>query len=576
MRKKEIKASKQLYNKLLMTYTAIIAGVVLVLVVYFLFSMRGRILETNLDYTKMMQEEAVGYLEETADIASGLHEELYRTDMEISDVLHYLQDDEEEYRKYRLNKYAETKINEYRGIETFVGTAFELHKTLKRISFVSYEKGDFTAYTGKSKVLHVSDGSRYAARINTGNLASNGEFSFQRELKNPVTMKPVGVIVFTFDGQTFKEIQEYYSRAELVVYNKYGTAVFDSEKRMTTEEISDIENEELLSDMLDAYVEREEVEGYYSLTYLQKNRAAIIPLPIIIMIFLVGGTVVAAGIMLVRYYLRRLMGRLNRILDGMTKVMGGALDERLPVDERGDELDIISRHFNELCVKLDEHIQKQYLAEIEQKNAEMAALQSQINPHFLYNTLEAIRMKAICNGDREVGKMLYSMAVTFRSQIKEADIITLAQELHYCKKYMELFEYRYQGQFKSSVECLAEYLQIPIIKFVLQPVIENYFIHGIRMGEENNFIGISVEKREEDYYIIVEDNGKGMTEKEMEEKNRKLRENDMPKSSSIGISNVNRRLKAVYGREYGITLEAAETGGVRVILKFKPDGEDRR
>ena len=88
-------------------------------------------------------------------------------------------------------------------------------------------------------------------------------------------------------------------------------------------------------------------------------------------------------------------------------------------------------------------------------------------------------MKAICNGDSEVGKMLYSMAVTFRSQLKEADIITLAQELHYCKKYLELFEYRYPSQFKSSVDCPLEYMQIPIIKFVLQPIIENYFIHEI-------------------------------------------------------------------------------------------------
>lgn len=133
---------------------------------------------------------------------------------------------------------------------------------------------------------------------------------------------------------------------------------------------------------------------------------------------------------------------------------------RLAAEKNGDELDVIACHFNEMCEKLDLHIQKSYLAEIDQKNAEMSALQSQINPHFLYNTLEAIRMKAICNGDSEVGKMLYSMAVTFRSQLKEADIITLAQELHYCKKYLELFEYRYPSQFKSSVDCPLEYMQI--------------------------------------------------------------------------------------------------------------------
>ena len=142
---------------------------------------------------------------------------------------------------------------------------------------------------------------------------------------------------------------------------------------------------------------------------------------------------------LVNYYLKRVSARLNRILDGMTQVMGGDLTVRLAAEKNGDELDVIACHFNEMCEKLDLHIQKSYLAEIDQKNAEMSALQSQINPHFLYNTLEAIRMKAICNGDSEVGKMLYSMAVTFRSQLKEADIITLAQELHYCKKISGAF-----------------------------------------------------------------------------------------------------------------------------------------
>ena len=170
--------------------------------------------------------------------------------------------------------------------------------------------------------------------------------------------------------------------------------------------------------------------------------------------------------------------------------------------------------------------------------------------------------------------MLYSMAVTFRSQLKEADIITLAQELHYCKKYLELFEYRYPSQFKSSVDCPLEYMQIPIIKFVLQPIIENYFIHGIRMRDKDNFICIRVEKTADDYEIIIEDNGRGMSEKDIREKNRQLTENVMEKNKSIGISNVNRRVKAVYGNTYGVSLEQVETGGLRVILRFKPEEDN--
>ena len=128
-----------------------------------------------------------------------------------------------------------------------------------------------------------------------------------------------------------------------------------------------------------------------------------------------------------------------------------------------------------MCRKLDAYIQKSYLAEIEKKNAQLQALQSQINPHFLYNTLEAIRMKAICNGDRDVGKMLYSMSVLFRSQLKDADWITIGQELDYCKQYLELFEYRYNGIFTYKIDCPVELLGIKVIKFILQPIVENYF-----------------------------------------------------------------------------------------------------
>lgn len=161
---------------------------------------------------------------------------------------------------------------------------------------------------------------------------------------------------------------------------------------------------------------------------------------------------------------------------------------------------------------------------------------------------------------------------------------------------MELFEFRYQDQFRASVECPEEYLQAPVIKFVLQPVIENYFIHGIRMKERDNYVRIVVEKETdmeladggkegnkdgEDsgersrafFRIIVEDNGKGMTEEAIAEKNRELAQDIMEKRSSIGIANVNRRLKAVYGRECGICLEPGSEGGLRVILRFRPDAE---
>lgn len=567
----EIRGSKQLYNKLLFSYTVILVCVVSALMIYFFSSTKNRFLEQRLNYTEMMNESAASYLEESSDIAEYIHEDLYKSDMELKDALRYMTEEPADYQKHRLDVYIENKINEYKGIEEFFLDAFQAYGSLDHIVLYSYERDEKTEYTRDGKSYRRQGNEKLKDQLKKMDLVRNDSFFYLKEIRDPATMQVKGCMLLGFKSSRFESIWQYYSQAELVVYNDAGSAVFESSEEYGIPRLMEGDGKETLKAALEGiYTEQAQSGQYHVVSYLKKNRAAAIPVPVIFMIIGVGMAVIAVGEIFVRYYLQRLSGRLNRILDGMTKVMEGNLDVRLPADKNGDELDVISRYFNEMCVNLDEHIKKRYLAEIEQKNAEMSALQSQINPHFLYNTLEAIRMKAICNGDREVGKMLYSLAVTFRAQIKEADVITLAQELHYSKKYMELFEFRYQNQFQAVVECPEEYLVVPVIKFVLQPIIENYFIHGMRMREKDNRIKISVEK-DGFYRIIVEDNGKGMTEEEIANQNRKLKCGIMEKQSSIGVANVNRRLKAVYGDEHGVFMEAAEGGGLRVILTFKPD-----
>lgn len=567
----EIKGSRQLYNKLFFIYTVILVCVVSVLVIYFFTSTRNRFLKERLNYTEMMKESAISYLEDSSDIAEYIHEDLYKSNMELEDALHYMSAEPSEYQKYRLDTYIENKLREYKGIEEFFLDAFQAYQSLNHIVLYSYERDEMTEYTRDGKSYRKQGVEELKQRLGNMDLADGDGFSYMKEIRDPSTMQAKGCMLLAFRSKQFETLQQYYAQAEMAVYNDVGTAVFDSAGTVKVQNIMDTNSEGELEAFLGAYVEQAQSGQYHVICYLEKGKAAAAPVPVILMFFAVGVLAIAVGETCVRYYLRRLAGRLDRILEGMTKVMEGNLDVRIPVNKNGDELDVISRYFNEMCVKLDEHIKKQYLAEIEQKNAEMSALQSQINPHFLYNTLEAIRMKAISSGDREVGKMLYSLAVTFRAQIKEADVITLVQELHYCKKYMELFEFRYQNQFQAVVECPEEFFKVPVIKFVLQPVIENYFIHGMRMRDKDNRIRIYVEKGEA-YRIVVEDNGRGMPEEELAEQNRKLREGIMEKRSSIGVANVNRRLKAVYGDEYGVFMEAVKEGGLRVILTFQPEG----
>lgn len=561
----ENKNPRHLFHKLFLSYSAVLILIVGVLILFFISSSRTRLLETNQDYAGKLCGEAVLEVSRASSDADYLHRAVYQNSSELQDLLNYFRYDTEEYLRRHLDTYASSNTLDNKDIYSYVENAYSAYPNIKKIEFISYNNNKTTVFYSENDIRVNDNGRERRKEILDGGLASAGSYSFQKEIRDPLSMRAEGCIIFTFDTGEMTELQEKYPMAELYLYYKNGNQVYPGENSLL---LDDFQQEDA-GKKLKSYIQIQSVEDYIVATRLDKHTAASIPAVHILAILGMGIALVIAGEILISSYLKRLSGRLDGILQGMNQVQTGNLKVQLPENEHGDELDMISRHFNLMCQELESYIRKSYLAEIEQQNAEMQALQSQINPHFLYNTLEAIRMKAICNGDREVGKMLYSLAVTFRSQLKEADVITLMQEMHYCKKYLELFEYRYQGKFHSSVECGPELSNIPVIKFILQPIIENYFIHGIRMEENDNEINIYARRAGEDLFIHVEDNGRGMPEKDMESKNRELANNEMDTRKSIGVTNVNRRLKAAYGDTCGVFLTANHPRGMHVILKVK-------
>lgn len=559
-----IKSQKQLRQKLRYTYTLIILTIVLSLTVYFITAIKGRIRQTNLEFMNIMTDKAVTYLAKSAETVEHINNDLYETDMVLADLIKYLKGSDEEYRKYRLDTFMGTVTLSYMGIDDFVQKVLKANLEITKIEFVSYENDTVTVWYrsgGSLKKMQTTEGEQ---KIRTGNLAEKGSFSFLKEIREPPKLQNIGCMIITFNGERFATIKEAYDKVGLLVVNAFGTVVFGSNQFKSTQEIS---LEVLEQQLYGYYSEKQGVKDYQVLTFLDKGEADKMPSSLTLMILFLGAMLLLSGELLIHFYLNRLTRRLNYILDGMKKVTTGDLKLRLNADENGDELDVISEQFNKTCELLDRHIQKSYLAEIEQRNAELEMLQNQINPHFLYNTVEVIRMKAVCNGDSEVAKMLYNMAVIFRNQIRGADVIPFMQEIHGCKQYLELFEFRYQGKFTSIIDCPEEIMKYPIIKFIIQPVLENYFFHGIRGETEGNTITVTAEKKEEAIWIHVMDNGKGMEPELLAQKNQEFLRNDLQAKRSIGLTNVNRRIKAVYGSNFGVQLQASDTGGLHVILK---------
>lgn len=147
--------------------------------------------------------------------------------------------------------------------------------------------------------------------------------------------------------------------------------------------------------------------------------------------------------------------RTHRIIRFTRKVKNGDLNARIS-DSREDELGQIAKSFNDMLDELNQYIDKVFKAEIKQKRTEIATLEARVNPHFLYNTLEVIRMRAVSSGAKDVGDMIYSLSVLFKSYVRPKARYTFKDELEACKMYLELFRIRYTDRFAYTIECEKE------------------------------------------------------------------------------------------------------------------------
>lgn len=203
--------------------------------------------------------------------------------------------------------------------------------------------------------------------------------------------------------------------------------------------------------------------------------------------------------------------------------------------------------------------------------AQITALQAQISPHFLYNTLENIRWMAIdvCKGDNEVSQIILNLSEMLRVSLdNEHQIITIKEEINNTKLYIEILQLRYKDKLSVEWEIDENTLSLPIVKVSLQPIIENAIYHGIKPLREGGIIKIKVSKTEEEVIIQVSDNGLGMSKEEVDSLNDDLREKYVLKEGHIGVRNVNQRLKLLLGDTAQIKVRSELNRGTIVTVSL--------
>jgi two-component system sensor histidine kinase YesM len=223
-----------------------------------------------------------------------------------------------------------------------------------------------------------------------------------------------------------------------------------------------------------------------------------------------------------------------------------------------------------MITRLDKHIQTAYVYRLESKTAELKALQAQINPHFLFNTLESIRFNALEHQDPDTAKMIHLLGNLFRRSIQSSDLFAeLRQEIDYAGSFMELQKLRYADAFEFETDVPPKLLGLGVPRFILQPLVENAIKHGQKGISSGGIISVTArEEPEGTLRITVADNGRGMDEETVRQVLERL---DQPETEgedhySIGLSNVHQRIRILFGELYGLTIESRPGDGTAVSI----------
>ncbi|ACL76782.1 sensor histidine kinase [Ruminiclostridium cellulolyticum] len=218
-----------------------------------------------------------------------------------------------------------------------------------------------------------------------------------------------------------------------------------------------------------------------------------------------------------------------------------------------------------------EHKLQQQKLLTKQNEAQFKMLASQINPHFLFNTLESIRMKAFVCGQREIATVIKLLGKSMRSLLELDDNPQpLKSELDFVRNYLEIQKFRFAERVDYTIDVqdgIDEKI-LKVLPLLIQPIVENAFVHGLEQKEGHGRIDIIVNRYNENIMVIVKDDGLGMEAEKLEEVHCKIKESGGKTGKSIGLSNVNQRIKLYYGESYGIRVDSSPGTGTTVWISF--------
>ena len=263
---------------------------------------------------------------------------------------------------------------------------------------------------------------------------------------------------------------------------------------------------------------------------------------------------------------RSVVQPVRKLCEASKLVAKGDFTVRSDVESK-DEIAVLADNFNDMTVEIGRLVERIKEEQANIRNMESKLLQAQINPHFLYNTLDTIVWLAESGRDEEVVKMTSYLSEFFRTTLsKGKDYITLEEEKRHVESYLQIQQFRYQDIMDYRIEMDEEIMDYTVPKLTLQPLVENALYHGIKKKRGGGTILIEGKLEGNKILLKVIDNGKGMTEQELARLRRYIAGCEDGGKQGFGLGNVNQRIHRYYGEEYGIFFESEENRGTEAVI----------
>lgn len=387
---------------------------------------------------------------------------------------------------------------------------------------------------------------------------------------------PLGMAVINVRADFFKSSYEGSSgfKGNIFVINNDGLCLFDSESILqpgkpflfgeySANNIEDIktdsnyivnmlmskETEFTIISIVDKHTIVEETEA------VRHNINVIITICVIVTMFIS----ILSAVLFSR--------RIKSLARNMREVESGRLDARIVVGSN-DEMGYLEHSFNTMCARLEDYIKTVYIFELKTRTAELKALQAQINPHFLFNTLESIRITASFNKDLKTAKMIQILGGMFRWNIKiNGMFVKLSEEIDYINSYLELQKLRYDDVISVLIDVPNVSQRLGVPKLILQPLVENAIQHGFSGKTSGCHIEINASLNNDKLILTVSDNGAGMENYKVSEVIRRLNENPNDADfRNIGLSNVHQRIFTLFGDGYGLEIISELGAGTKIAI----------